>query len=94
MSPTLLLQSHRAALLAMIGANDAAHVDRPGRFALDGLSERARRYVGQLEHELKTPAGIVASLWGENGKAPTIRAMVREADRMREMSAVRVEQAA
>jgi hypothetical protein len=83
-----LLQSHRAALIAMVAANSAAHVDVPGRFSLDGLTDRARNLIRIIDRELLTPDAIVVGLWGENGKAPLLRAMVRDAKRMREMSAI------
>lgn len=96
--PTTLLHAHRQTLLQLIAANESAPADRAGRFMLDGLSKRARGYLGKIEHELERgvsdgPYGT-AGRFGENGHAPTIRALVRESERAREMATVRVEQAA
>jgi hypothetical protein len=83
-----LLQSHRAALIAMVAANNAAHVDRAGRFSLDGLTDRARNLIRIIDRELSVPDAIVVGLWGENGRAPLLRAMVRQSKALREMSAI------
>jgi hypothetical protein len=86
-----LLDSHRLTLLALIAENDAADTDRAGRVILNGLSDRARRLLQKLEHAIALPLDGPfgdAGAWGENGRAPQIRALVRDSERQREMGAV------
>jgi hypothetical protein len=87
-----LLESHRTTLTALIRANDAAQADRPGRFALDGISARVQGLVNRIDHLLAHPAQFNAGQWGENGRAPQIRALVREGERLREMAGGEMEQ--
>lgn len=87
-----LLTAQSFSLIALICANGAAKVDAVGRFALDGLTSRARRYLKAIDAELERgvidgPNGTVGR-FGENGHAPAIRALIREAARHREMGAV------
>jgi hypothetical protein len=89
-----LLHQHRATLTALIRANDAAQADRAGRFILDGISARAQGLVNRIDHLLAHPAQFDAGLWGENGKAPLIRALVREGERQREFATSGVARAA
>jgi hypothetical protein len=89
-----LLTQHRTALTALIRANDAAKADGPGRFILNGISAKAQRLVDRIDFLIANPAQFNAGLWGENGHAPQIRALVREGERMRGMAGGEMEQAA
>jgi hypothetical protein len=86
-----LLSAHRTALEAMIEANARAEVNRVTRIILDSLDEQARKYlrlVARHEADPDTgPYGTVGAL-GENGAAPAIRDLVRQAERHRRMGAV------
>lgn len=85
---TLLLHAHKAALRALITANNAAHVDSAGRFALDGITARASRMIEAIDFLIANPHQFEPGLWGEHGKGPLIRSMIREAGRVRELSLV------
>jgi hypothetical protein len=87
MTAPLLLTQHRATLVSLIRANEAAHADRAGRFILDGISARAERLIERIDFLIAHPAQFEAGLWGENGKAPMIRALVREGERQRGFAA-------
>lgn len=95
MTPSVrILTTSRAALLQMLADNEAAPVDRAGRFILDGISARAQGLVNRIDFLLAHPAQFNAGLWGENGKAPLIRALVREGERQREFATSGVARAA
>jgi hypothetical protein len=83
-----LLLSHKRALQSAIAANSAHHGDRSARLILPRLTTRMRKYLAAVDRDLARP--IVegpygtAGFWGENGKAPEIRALIRESARQRE----------
>lgn len=85
-----LLTAQSFSLIAMVAANEAANVDRVGRFVLDGLTRRARRFLAKIEAELERGVSDgaygTAGRFGENGHAPTIRALIRESGRQRELA--------
>jgi hypothetical protein len=83
-----LLLSHKRALETAIAANVAHRGDRTSAQMLGRLTTRMRKYLAAVTRDLGRPAvdgpyGTVG-FWGENGKAPEIRVLVRESARQRE----------
>ena len=82
-----LLVTHKRALETAIAANSAHRGDRTSTLLLARLTARLRKYRAAITRDLARP--IVegpygtAGFWGENGKAPEIRALVRESARQR-----------
>ena len=83
-----LLLAHKRALETAIAANAAHRGDGTGDLILARLTARMRKYLAAVTRDLARPvvAGPygTAGFWGENGKAPEIRALVRESARQRE----------
>jgi hypothetical protein len=83
-----LLLAHKSALETAIAANAAHRGDRTSALILARLTARLRKYHKAITRDLARP--IVegpygtAGFWGENGKAPEIRALIRESQRQRE----------
>ncbi|HEY1604183.1 MAG TPA: hypothetical protein VGF77_01135 [Allosphingosinicella sp.] len=92
-APDLLL-AHKRAVEGAVAANEAHRGDRTSALILARLTARLRKYHAAIVRDLARP--IVegpygtAGFWGENGKAPEIRALVRESARQREPFAERV----
>lgn len=83
-----LLLAHKNALEMAIAAN-ATHVgDRTSALLLARLTARLRKYHAAILRDLARPIAEgpygTAGFWGENGKAPEIRALIRESARQRE----------
>ena len=83
-----LLLSHKRALETAIAANVGHSRDRTGALILGRLTARMRKYLAAVTRDLSRsvidgPYGT-AGFWGENGKAPEIRALIRESARQRE----------
>ena len=83
-----LLLAHKRALETAIAANAAHRGDRTGALILDRLTARLRKYHSAITRDLARPIAEgpygTAGFWGENGKAPEIRALIRESQRQRE----------
>jgi hypothetical protein len=83
-----LLLAHKRVLETAIAANAAHHGDRAGALILARLTARLRKYHSAVTRDLARPIAEgpygTAGFWGENGKAPEIRALVRESARQRE----------
>lgn len=83
-----LLLSHKRALETAIAANAAHRGDRTSIQMLERLTTRMRKYLAAVTRDLGRPAVDgpygTAGFWGENGKAPEIRALIRESTRQRE----------
>jgi hypothetical protein len=83
-----LLLAHKRALETAIAANAAHEGDRTSALILARLTARLRKYHAATTRDVGRP--IVegpygtAGFWGENGKAPEIRALIRESRRQRE----------
>ena len=82
-----LLLSHKRALESAIAANSGHRGDRTSALMLTRLTARMRKYLAAVNRDLGRPAIEgpygTAGFWGENGKAPEIRALVRESARQR-----------
>jgi hypothetical protein len=83
-----MLVSHKRALETAIAANGGHRGDRTSMLMLARLTARMRKYLAAVNRDLgrppiEGPYGT-AGFWGENGKAPEIRALVRESARQRE----------
>ena len=83
-----LLLEHKRALETAIAANVARRGDRTSGLILARLTARLRKYHAALTRDLARPIAEgpygTAGFWGENGKAPEIRALIRESARQRE----------
>ena len=83
-----LLISHKRALETAIAANTGHRGDRTSALILDRLTARMRKYLAAVIRDLGRPNVDgpygTAGFWGENGKAPEIRALIRESARQRE----------
>lgn len=90
MNLTPLRRQHRQ-LRDMIHANGQAHVGQVTRIILNGLDDDARRYLRRIEKALRCPVeGPYGTLgeFGENGCAPAIRDIIRQAKWHRESPVV------
>lgn len=78
-----LLAEQRLALETLLELNAKAVVDKPGRSILNGLDKLAHRYLAKIRAEQRRvmdgPYGTLGS-FGENGLAPRIRNLVRDAE--------------
>jgi hypothetical protein len=83
-----LLLAHKRALETAIAANSAHRGDRTSALILARLTARLRKYHAAITRDLARPIAEgpygTAGFWGENGKAPEIRALIRESQRQRE----------
>ncbi len=83
-----LLLAHKGALETTIAANAAYRGDRTSTVILARLTTRLRKYHAAITRDLGRPIAQgpygTAGFWGENGKAPEIRALIRESERQRE----------
>lgn len=83
-----LLLAHKRALEAAIAANSAHRGDRTSGVILGRLTARLRKYHAAVARDLARPIAEgpygTAGFWGENGKTPEIRALIRESARQRE----------
>ncbi|HEX5182940.1 MAG TPA: hypothetical protein VFW19_07285 [Allosphingosinicella sp.] len=83
-----LLLAHKRTLERAIAANEAHRGDRTSLPILTRLTARLRKYRAAVVRDLARPAAEgpygTAGFWGENGKAPEIRALIRESARQRE----------
>lgn len=83
-----LLLSHKRALETAIAANAGHRGDRTSTLMLGRRTARMRKYLAAVIRDLARPSVDgpygTAGFWGENGKAPEIRALVRECARQRE----------
>jgi hypothetical protein len=83
-----LLLCHKRSLETAIAANSAHRGDRTSALILARLTSRMRKYLTGVNRDLSRPAVEgpygTAGFWGENGKAPEIRALIRESPRQRE----------
>jgi hypothetical protein len=83
-----LLLSHKRALETATAANAGHRGDRTSALILARLTARMRKYLAAVNRDLGRPVLEgpygTAGFWGENGKAPEIRALVRESARQRE----------
>jgi hypothetical protein len=83
-----LLLAHKRALETAIATNAADRGDRTGALILGRLTARLRKYHAAVTRDLARPVAEgpygTAGFWGENGKAPEIRALIRESARQRE----------
>lgn len=93
---TRLLSEHRKALETMLRNNAAAHVTRIARLSLNALDDRARTWLARIEREARSPSegftGSTLGMFGENGAAPGLRDICRQAQMTRERG--RIERAA
>jgi hypothetical protein len=83
-----LLLSHKRDLEAAIATSAAHRGDRTSALILARLASRMRKYLAAVNRDLTRPAVEgpygTAGFWGENGKSPEIRALIRESARQRE----------
>ncbi len=83
-----LLLGHKRALENAIAANGAHRGDPTSALILARLTARMRKYLAAVTRDLARPVVEgpygTAGFWGENGKAPEIRALIRESERHRE----------
>jgi hypothetical protein len=82
------LVSHKRSLETAIAANVGHRGDRTSKLILERLTARMHKYLTAVNRDLGRPTIEgpygTAGFWGENGKAPEIRALVRESARQRE----------
>jgi hypothetical protein len=83
-----MLLAHKRALETAIAANAGHRGDRTSVLMLARLTARMRKYLAAVNRDLSRPAIEgpygTAGFWGENCKAPEVRALIRESARQRE----------